>query len=311
MSAVTTSDGQRLLQGIPWGKCTPSKVSIDLTQLLVAASLIESRGDSYGEYLARVFCDEPYFVSRILKWSKEENEHGIALSTWLKHALPELDFDALFKRYTTEVTLAYQDSDEQRSIRGSKSAELLSRCSVESGTSTYYKAMSTIVEDEPLRIICLRLAADEISHYGLFKSKLDEMRSRDGIHPFRLLYNSLFRLFELEDDQVSYAYYLARSPRGSYDKEYYSNLMTRTLFSVYNRDRVSELVKLNLRAFGLSKAPAIQLFSYGKVVQALTTLLFWYIRLRVFRMNWKINFRRIRYQFFSKNPVLVAEASDG
>jgi rubrerythrin len=210
----TSADGSRLLAGIQWECGKPESVNADIIHLLIAASLVESRGDLYGDYLRRVFYDEPEFAELIREWSREENEHGIALSTWLTKSVPNFEFKTLQEKYNAEVTLAYQNSSEEKSIRGSKARELLSRCAVESSTSTYYKAVASVVEDEPLKIICSRLARDEINHYSLFRRKLDKVREGERIGTLKLAYMSILRLLEFEDDQMSYAFYVACNTRG-------------------------------------------------------------------------------------------------
>jgi len=157
----------RLLDNVPWNKSNVRSINIDLLQLLIAAALVETRGEAYGEYLMRVFSDDQEFVEVIRGWSKEEAEHGVALGTWLTRTLPNFDFDAHVKQYLEGARLSYINSTSANSIRGSRSAELLSRCAVESATSTYYKSISDLVDDEPLKIICQRLARDEINHFGL------------------------------------------------------------------------------------------------------------------------------------------------
>jgi hypothetical protein len=50
---------------------------------------------------------------------------------------PDFDFDAGFKRFTDGFKIA---TDSKASIRGSRSGELVARCIVETGTSSYYAA---------------------------------------------------------------------------------------------------------------------------------------------------------------------------
>jgi rubrerythrin len=288
-------DGTRLLAGIDWRTPKPAFVDIDVIQLLTAACLVESRGDSYGVYLSRVFSGDKHFSAEIEQWSREENEHGIALSTWLERSVPKFEFGALLKRYNEDIRLAYLDSNTTSSIRGSKAAELLSRCCVEAGTSTYYKAMAATVQDKALSLICTRLARDEINHYRLFKKKLDELREVEDVTPLSLAVQSFRRFSELGDDQVSYAYYLARNPSGTYDGRYYSNLMTRSMFRLYSNDRISELVKLNLGAYGIAKRGLFGMMSSKFIARFLTFSLHHYVALRILVLNHKIDMRRIRY----------------
>jgi hypothetical protein len=78
MTVSTFPQNARLLEGIVWGRET-TKIENEILWLLVASSLVESRGDLYGDYLSRVFSDDPEFEKEIVSWSVEENEHGAAL----------------------------------------------------------------------------------------------------------------------------------------------------------------------------------------------------------------------------------------
>jgi rubrerythrin len=292
MGDAVSGDGARLLADIPWEGCSATSVDPQVIQLLIAACLVESRGDAYGAYLERVFSDDPEFVKTIKEWSIEENEHGIVLANWLGRVVPEMNISSLLAKYNQSVNLSYSNSTETVSIRGSKTAELLSRCAVESGTSTYYKAIAENVEDPALQLICMRLAKDEINHYSVFRKKLDELRGVERFSSIKLLRMSLSRLVEFEDDQVSYAYYIGMNTEKPYSKKLYSRLMIKAAYGLYNRARVSELVKLNLRAYGLPKSGFVRLVGYDRVVSFFTYALFAYIRVRLALINLKLYTRK-------------------
>jgi len=288
VSFSAAADGARLLSGIRWDEGTPERVKPEIVRLLGAACLVESRGDSYGAYLGRVFCDDPEFLKSIALWSQEENEHGIVLGTWLTRSFPDFNFSALFEKYTQGLKLAYEDSNDQASIRGSKAAELLSRCSVESATSTYYKTVRDLVDDSSLKDICSRLSRDEIKHFTLFCTKLDEQRYKDEISTSKLLCMSISRLFEAEDDQMSYAYYVACNTDAPYERGYYSTVMAATAFGLYTKERISELIKLNVRALNLADSLIGRVVGYKNLVSTLTNALYLYIKARHYLANLKL-----------------------
>ena len=58
------------------------------------------------------------------------------------------------------------------SIRGSKRGEMIARCVVESGTSSYYSAIRDATDEPVLKEIAGRIAADEYRHYKLFYETL-------------------------------------------------------------------------------------------------------------------------------------------
>jgi hypothetical protein len=188
--------------------------------------------------------------------------------------------------------LSYAGSAANASIRGSKTAELLSRCAVESGTSTYYKAIAESVDDQVLKLICTRLAKDEINHFSVFRRKMDELKATEQFGFLHLLKMSLSRLVELEDDQVSYAYYIGLGTQQPYGRRLYSKLMIRAAYGLYTKQRISELIKLNLRALGISKSWVRG--HYDLIVTGFTHVLWCYIRSRVAIINLKLYIQRGR-----------------
>ena len=117
------------------------------------------------------------------RWGEEEIQHGKALARWAELADPEFDFEAAFGRFRD----GYQvDFDCDVSRRGSRTGEMIARCMVEVGTSSYYSALRDGVQEPVLKEICRNIAADEIRHYKLFYSNLTRCLERERgwlMHP--------------------------------------------------------------------------------------------------------------------------------
>ena len=101
------------------------------------------------------------------------------------------------------------DFDRTTSRRGSRSGEMIARCIVETGTSSYYSALRDSVEEPVLKEICCNIAADEIRHYKLFSRQLTRCLEHERIGLWRRLRVALGRIAESEDDELAYAYYAA------------------------------------------------------------------------------------------------------
>jgi rubrerythrin len=287
-------DGSRLISDIDWQSAMPELVDTNIKQLLTAAAFIEARGDAYGEYLLNVFSDDEEFSKVISKWSDEENEHGIALSSWLERADPEFDFKASFERFSLAAKLSYQEESTTESIRGSKTAELLSRCAVESGTSTYYRSVAEKVGDPTLKVICERLSQDEVKHYTIFRKKLDDLKSEEQLSGWSLLKMAISRLFEVEDEQMGLAYYISRNSGEEFDEKFHTRMMIRNLYSVYSKKNIRDLIKLNLRSFGGRKIKLLMAIGYDRSVSVITFCVYRYMRMRVAIIDVQIDLRRIR-----------------
>ena len=150
------------LDDIDWGRFDRSKVSPELVVIIKAAAMVEYNGGDYGSYLRNVFHDDPGFKQAASDWAEEEIQHGAALRRWAEMADPSFDFDKSFQCFTEGYSLPLE---AEESVRGSRSGELVARCIVEAGTSSYYRAIGDATDEPVLKQVCSKIAADEIRHY--------------------------------------------------------------------------------------------------------------------------------------------------
>ena len=122
------------LESIDWDRFDRSKVDPEILRNIKAAAMVERNGADYATYLGRVFADDPSAVAEIEHWSVEEVQHGMALGRWAQLADPAWDFDAAFARFRAGYQLPL---DATKSVRGSQAGEMMARCIVETGTSSY------------------------------------------------------------------------------------------------------------------------------------------------------------------------------
>src|SRR5882757_5219540 len=188
------------LEDIPWDQFDRSKVNADLLKIAKAASLVEYNARDYGAYLDNVFQGDANFQGAAHIWVDEEIQHGMALGRWAKLADPDFDFDTAIARFRDNFRIQI---DADASIRGSRAGELIARCMVETGTSSYYSALAEAADEPVLKAICLKIAADEHRHYKLFYTYLKTYLERDGISTFQRLKIALSRIVETEDDELA------------------------------------------------------------------------------------------------------------
>src|SRR6516164_1095139 len=198
--------GRWTLDDIPWDRFDRSRADPDVVAIVKAASLVEYNGAAYARHLCRVFHDDRDFQRTALRWGDEEIQHGRALARWAALADPSYDFAAAFDRFRAGYRV---DFDSALSRRGSRSGEMIARCMVEVGTSSYYSALRDGVQEPVLKEICRNIAADEIRHYKLFYRNLNRCLERDRIGFFQRLRLAVGRIAEAEDDELAYAYYAA------------------------------------------------------------------------------------------------------
>ena len=238
------------LDDIDWDAFEPAKVDEALVKLIKAASLVEHNGAEYTRYLCDVFAGDDVFQSAIRQWGQEEVQHGKALARWARLADPTFDFDAAFERFLRGYSPF--DDGQVTSTRGSRTGELIARCIVETGTSSYYTALAETAGEPVLCQICRKIAADEFRHYKLFYQTMKRYQVEENLGRVGRLRVALGRLGETEDDELAYAYYAANDwQTGRYDREAIARIHIRSAFSRYRRPHVMRAAAMMLKAAGL------------------------------------------------------------
>jgi rubrerythrin len=265
--------GSWTLDDIPWDRFDRNKLDPDIVRLVKAASLVEHNGGAYAHHLCRIFHDDPDFQQNARRWGAEEIQHGRALARWAELADPEFDFEAAFERFQA----GYQvDFDLDVSRRGSRSGEMIARCMVEVGTSSYYTALRDAVREPVLKEICRNIAADEFRHYKLFYENLTRCLERERIGFWRRLRVAAGRIAESEDDELAYAYYAANETEQAYDRRYFKRAYARRAYALCREHDVAHGVTMIFKAVGLSP--------HGLLARAATRLAWWIMRNRASRL---------------------------
>ena len=237
------------LDDIPWDRFDRSRLDPELVRIVKAASLVEHNGGAYARHLCLVFADDPEFQETARRWGAEEVQHGRALARWAKLADPDFDFAAAFARFQDGFKI---DFDSDRSRRGSRAGEMVARCVVEIGTSSYYTALREAAAEPVLQEICRHIAADELRHYRLFYKQLDRCLARERLGRIARLRVALGRVAESDDDELAYAYYAANESGLPYDRRRCGRAYARRAFALYRAHHVERGVAMLLKAAGLT-----------------------------------------------------------
>ena len=241
--------GHWTLNDIRWDRFDPIKVEPAILRLAKAASLVEQNGADYAHYLCNVFAGDPDFQEAARVWGDEEVQHGAALGRWSTLADPAFDHAAACARFSTGFRV---DLDAERSIRGSRAGELVARCIVETGTSSYYTALAEATQEPVLRAICHRIAADELRHYKLFYTHMKRHLARERLGRVSRLRVALRRIRESEDDELSYAYFVANAAPGAvYDRPRAHREYLAAAARVYRPHHLERIVAMTFKAIGL------------------------------------------------------------
>jgi hypothetical protein len=272
--AILVGMGHWTLDDIPWEKFDRSKVDPEILPIVKAASLVEQNGGDYTRYLCGVFHDDPEFQAVAQRWGGEEVQHGAALGRWATLADPTFDHAKAAERFTAGFRV---DLAATRSVRGSRASELVSRCIVETGTSSYYTALAEAVDEPVLKIICHRIAADELRHYKLFYTHMKRYLGIERLGRWGRLKVALSRVREAEDDELAYAYYAANETSRPYERRRYSRLYARGAMRVYRWHHIERATAMVMKAAGLKPHGRINLWT--------AHLAWWLLRQRIGRLE--------------------------
>ncbi len=243
------------LDDVQWSRFDASKIEPALLAAVKAAALVEYNAPDYVGYLTRVFQgSDAKTLEAIEHWGREEIQHGEALGRWAEIADPSFDFKGAFARFRKGYRPAHFADESATSVRGSRRGEMVARCVVELGTSSFYSAMRDGTDEPVLKEIAGRIAADEFRHYKLFYEIL-QLQDEPDLPFWRKLVVAVTRVNESDDDELAYAYYAANVPAEKeasipYRREEFARAYTAKAMTLYRRHHVRKLVQMVAKAIG-------------------------------------------------------------
>ena len=236
---------------IPWDRLDKSRVSPDLLNIIKAAALVEYNAEIYADYLCKVFHDDEQFKQVARCWAVEEVQHGAVLGRWAESVDPDWSLEKAMARFRAGYTPEHFLDASDTSVRGSRSGEMIARCMVETGTSSYYSAIGGSVDEPVLKKICANVAGDEFRHYKLFYDTLNRYLGAEGLGRMKRLKIALSRIAESEDDELAYAYFAANAPENAvYDRKTYAREYMARAYAYYKKPQVDRAVSMVLKASG-------------------------------------------------------------
>ncbi len=258
------------IEDVAWDRFEPSKVDPDVLKLVKAASVVERNGVDYAVYLRNVFNDDPDFGQAADNWAVEEVQHGDALGQWAMLADPSWDYPAAFERYRSSYHIPLE---VDASVRGSRTGELIARCMVETGTSSFYTALADATDEPVLKGICKQIAADEYRHFKLFYDHMKRYLAREKLGVWSRTRIALGRVTESEDDELAYAYHCTNEdPALAYDhKRCIAAYMARAM-GFYRQSHIDRAMGMMFKTIGFTP--------HGRVSRAASRLAFGAMRRR-------------------------------
>lgn len=267
------------MEEIDWDRFEAAKAAPEVVPLIKAASLVERNGREYANYLCRVFAQDSALCDAIRQWAEEEVQHGEALGKWAQLADPNWDFHVARDRFNAGYSP--QHNSAEGSVRGSRTGELISRCMVETGTSSYYTALADACQEPVLKQLCRHIAADEFRHYKLFYDHMRRYQAQEHIGPARRVIIAAGRIGEGEDDELAYAYHCANEPASlAYDRTRCSSAYLSGAMRYYRFGHIERGIGMTLKAVGLP--------TQGRLPRVCSRMAWWWLdwrRNRLVRMS--------------------------
>lgn len=234
---------------IPWGEFDAAKLSPDVLKVIKAAAMVERNAADYTTYLNNVFRADSEFKAIATEWQAEEVQHGDVLGRYAELADPQFDFKQRFQRFVDGYKVPI---DLDNSVRGSLTGELLARCIVETGTSSFYSALRDATDEPVLKAICHRIAGDEFRHYKTFYDFMKVYVAREGVTMLRRALVAVDRIRETDDDELAFAYHAANDPADMpYDHSRCNLAYGARAYSFYRPQHTERAVAMVLKVIGI------------------------------------------------------------
>jgi hypothetical protein len=262
------------LDDIDWSSFEASKIGLDILSAVKAASLVEFNAPDYVTYLKRIYSKtRPDAIADIERWGSEEIQHGQALGRWAEMADSSFSLDEAFTRFRAGYKPEHFEKGDC-SVRGSRRGEMIARCVVESGTSSYYSALRDATDEPVLKEIAGRIAADEFRHYKLFYDILTSETEPD-LPLWRKIYVAVSRINESDDDELSYAYYCANVPADKtneipYVRKKFAKACHAKAMALYRRHHIDKLVRMVAKPAGLNPSGRLSSFACAALWRVLS-----------------------------------------
>jgi rubrerythrin len=235
---------------IAWDRFRPDLLDADILAVVKAAAMVERNAADYTTYLRTIFAKDRDFKALVTDWQAEEVQHGDMLGRYAMLADPQFDFRARFQRFVDGFRIPM---DRTTSVRGSLTGELLARCIVETGTSSFYSALRDATDEPVLKLLCHRIAGDEFRHYKLFYDHMKRYLAAEGVGVIRRTLVAVGRIRETDDDELAYAWHAANEAADlPYERERCNTAYASRAYRFYRPGHAERAVNMVMKAVGIN-----------------------------------------------------------
>jgi hypothetical protein len=261
------------LADIPWNCIDHERARTDplIYYTVAAASFVETAADLYTANLVEHFPDPEAQQWLMNHWQPEELQHGLALRTYVETVWPELDWPYHYGKFLAE----YSRLCTLENLEQSRALEMVARCVVETGTSSFYAALRQGSSEPVLANLAGLISQDEVRHYSHFRRFFQMYQKQEHIGRIGII-RSLYKRItavENEDTYIGLKHaWLMRHPGqvfldGQFDDLLQKLLPELTIYYPYHM-----LLKMLLQPLSLNRT--LVKFSLPVLEQAARRLLF-------------------------------------
>ncbi|MGA9853164.1 MAG: ferritin-like domain-containing protein [Gammaproteobacteria bacterium] len=214
------------LDDIPWQSIDRSAVADWelLFYLATTASFIETATDTYAHNLIEYYAGDVEATAWLEQhWQHEELQHGRALKRYVQTAWPDFDWDAVYRAFFAE----FSANCVAEALEPSRCLEMVSRCIVEMGTSSYYTSLSNLSPDPVLSLLTRLIREDEVRHYKYFYRYFLRYREHEHVGRWKIFKAVLHRLRMIDGEDSSIALkhaYGVRHPGAPFNDRVYRTI---------------------------------------------------------------------------------------
>lgn len=167
--------------------------------LTIAASFTESASDIYTGNLVAYFGDDTEISTWLAAhWEPEELQHGRAFRAYVAAVWPQFDWERAFAAFLVD----YSKLCSIEVLGPTPALELASRCVIETGTSTLYRAVRDATKDAVLREITDHIQRDEVRHFKYFFDFFRRYQVAGGASRWAVAKMLLMRVREIRDSDT-------------------------------------------------------------------------------------------------------------
>lgn len=178
------------------------KLAVDdpvMLWLAIAASFTESASDIYTGNLVEYFDDDAEIAAWLAAhWEPEELQHGRALRAYVEAVWPQFDWSQAFAAFLVD----YSKLCSVEVLGPTRALELASRCVIETGTSTLYRAARDATRDPIFREITDYIQRDEVRHFKYFFEFFRRYQAAGGASRWAVAKMLLMRVREIRDSDT-------------------------------------------------------------------------------------------------------------